>query len=431
MLDLICYKIKEDGSLSPEPNLVQNANKILWSEKYLGLSEVTIEAPIDSDLFRQLPIGTLVSHINTLEIMQIHTHSISGSNIGDPSLKVSGSAFRSVFETWPIKYPEVFKEYPEYTTSEDEPISIGNNEANILRLNDPKALPKHVIFDILNRTTKPQNLRLDMLYLPTVDVDMIQYRSDWYDLVQESDYVSYIDDTNIDIKSKIGDILSNINSEFDIGFLVSRNQKRPGYDGDVYILVHGGTDRTGDNDGSVHFMVGTNTLSKYSSLNSNKTRYNCAVVSTKFFNFIIYDKSVKISRENIYNRHFVEIDASHIDSEYADFEQASLDAQKIVQAANDYATSKLSHLNQEAFIVEVDANKDNPKYEYRIDYNLGDIITIDSSAFFDSQPMRVVEYVESVNDGQFEAYPVIKAVKPGWEIHAHSVADWDEKMKYI
>ena len=119
------------------------------------------------------------------------------------------------------------------------------------------------------------------------------------------------------------------------------------------------------------------------------------------------------------------VDAKHVDGGYSTIEDAQADLPQIIVRANNYAISELAKTNQEKFIVEVDISADNPEYEYRKDFNIGDIVSIDSSAFFDPQPMRVVEFVESETEGKFEAYPVLKSVKDGWKFNSHTPAQWE------
>lgn len=183
------------------------------------------------------------------------------------------------------------------------------------------------------------------------------------------------------------------------------------------MTVSGGINLTGED--GVHFKVGSNSVKRYSSLASCKDTRNAAYVTTSHFEFMILDGKMETLEEPVFGLNIINIDCSVVDEGY-DLGQAEMDKSNILNAAYGLAKTELTRNNTDEFIVEVDVNSDNPEYQYRRDFNLGDVVTIDSSAFFKAQNIRVVEYVETEDNGKYEGHPVLRALKPGWDFNVNN-----------
>lgn len=430
MIELIKYNLSPIGvmrglqvpSILPGAEVVRGATKKLWVERFNGSGEVTIEGPISADLFAQLPRGSLISHTGTRDVMRIHSHLIEGDAKGDPVAKVSGSQIVSFIGG--RKYRDAaIALYPDAAPAPTEKVTIGNTELNSTGSNNDAETPKIVIWrlltDILTRSGAFNLFSIYDLLVRAVDYPLGAVQATEFAQVKK-----FVDSVDISSSDDMYDIVSKIMSEFDIGIQAIRNFYEPTIARDKLLFgIHGGADRTGDD--GVHLKVGTDSIKKYSSLQSDKDRYNIAIVNTKYFQFRIEGPAIADGSLSMFDVAEMIVDAKHVDEGYSTIEDAQADLPQIIVRANNYAISELAKTNQEKFIVEVDISADNPEYEYRKDFNIGDIVSIDSSAFFDPQPMRVVEFVESETEGKFEAYPVLKSVKDGWKFNSHTPAQWE------
>lgn len=436
MIELIKFdpstiqELKTEGTLSVKPKAkhVTGATKKLWVERFNGSGEVTIEGPVSADLFSQLPLGSIVSHTNTRDLMRVHSHLITGNAKGDPVAKVSGSEIFTFSEGRNYHDAEI-PLYPEYIAlNKDFPFTIGNTEANVSNSSNLAYAPKNVLFILLFESIGRfggQNL----FEMYDIFVNTFSYPPNYSLDPRFAEVKKFVDTKEVTVNDNIYALASDIMKEFDIGVQVFRNFYSGSYldyREQLMILVSGGVDRTGDN--GVHFKVGTDSVKKYSSLQSNKQRYNSAIVNTTYYTFRVDSPEITNGTASIFDVATLNVDAKMVDQDYESIEEANEDIVSIIAKANSYAKGELNRTNKQKLIVEVDISADNPQYVYREHFNIGDVISIDSSAFFDPQPMRIVEFVESETDGKFESYPVLKSVSDGWEYNAVSVDRWGAMM---
>jgi len=72
--------------------------KATWVERYFDPGEFTIEAPLSSGLGGKLPLGTLISHVETPEVMIVENIEIPPANGEEETIVISGRGFHSFFE---------------------------------------------------------------------------------------------------------------------------------------------------------------------------------------------------------------------------------------------------------------------------------------------------------------------------------------------
>lgn len=78
--------------------LVNDYDKATWVERFTEASEFIVEGRVDSDLRTQMPLGSLVSHVDTDEVLVVEDHSIKSSQ-GQSSLVVTGRAYETILES--------------------------------------------------------------------------------------------------------------------------------------------------------------------------------------------------------------------------------------------------------------------------------------------------------------------------------------------
>lgn len=433
MIELIRYDtntIAEDlsqwsSTLKRGAKIVTGAEKKLWVERFDGTGEITVEGPISSDLLSQLPKGCLVSHINSQDLMRIHTHQIVGNDKGEPAIKISGSSILKTLDERTYTAAAVPK-YPNAQEKPEENITIGNTEENAVGSNNTANTPKMVVYFLMHQTMA-DSAGFNFIGASDVYVNYMEYPSGAFTDPRNTAAKKFVDTTEINATSTIGGVISPILKEFEIGVQIFREFYYDEFrERTIMFLVHGGADRTGDN--GVHFRVGTDTIKKYSSINSNKSVTQGAIVQTTYFEFRIGTNDLNNGNIGAFDVKLTVIDASHVDSEYESKEAALDDQYTIIRRAYTYSMTELNKLTKETMVLEIDMAEDNQMYEYRRDFNLGDIVSIDSSAFYNAQPMRVVEFVESEDKGKFKSYPVLKSVNEGWHYNSHTVEAWDQLM---
>lgn len=426
MIELIRYnpsKISEiptKPAILPGAELVSGYTNVLWVERFSGENEVTIEGPISADLFTKFPKGSFVSHIGTRDIQIIHTHLIEGSKQGTPVAKVVGNSIFSILAK--RRYMDMLiPKYPGYTSKPEnseltEIIPIPNRQSN------PKAIVNYLLYNLFDRSGN-QNLN-SLFDMKVFELDTPQA---WVDEGILGFVNNDVDQTQITITSSMLAIITDVMHKLNVGAQIVRNYNQTNsVKNKVAIVTHGGANRTGDN--GVHLRIGSNSIKRYSSVQSIKDRNNVAIVNTTHYVFRLDANNITIGDIGPFDVGVTNVDASIIDKDYESIEEAEANVLNIMALAKTYAESVLNEQNKETLVVEVDINSDNPEYEYRKHFNIGDIVSIDSSAFFDPQPMRVVEFVENQTSGKLESYPVLKSVSPNWKMNAHTPEEWDQKV---
>lgn len=79
-------------------NVVNGWDKLSWVEKYKDPSEFSVSGYLESNLREQLPIGTIVTQINSGEVMIVENHEISTSKDKPPEITISGRSLESIFQ---------------------------------------------------------------------------------------------------------------------------------------------------------------------------------------------------------------------------------------------------------------------------------------------------------------------------------------------
>lgn len=70
-----------------------------WTERYRDPGEFEIKAKLSSGLREFLPLGTLISHHKTLEVMVVENHQIAEDVDSDPLLTITGRSLQTLLES--------------------------------------------------------------------------------------------------------------------------------------------------------------------------------------------------------------------------------------------------------------------------------------------------------------------------------------------
>jgi len=84
--------IRLDGNYRPDV-LVEGWSSMIWTERYPGNGEFSMNTPLISDARALIPEGTFISLLDSEEVMQVETHSIERDEQGGVVNKISGSSY--------------------------------------------------------------------------------------------------------------------------------------------------------------------------------------------------------------------------------------------------------------------------------------------------------------------------------------------------
>jgi hypothetical protein len=85
----------DDSSYLPT-EVVDLYDSAIWTERFLEAGEFEIVSNKVDATAEQLPIGSLISHSGTNEVMIVDTHSVELNDLGQPTLTVSGLSFETI-----------------------------------------------------------------------------------------------------------------------------------------------------------------------------------------------------------------------------------------------------------------------------------------------------------------------------------------------
>jgi hypothetical protein len=362
-MDIFKFSTPHPGSLFlNNGEYVRGIKTVMWVDRYRDPGEVTITANVDSGIIDFLPIGTLISHTNSDEVMIIENHEVSDAHGGDLEVTITGRSLETILEqrvvgtnqTFPAGAPGKIVLPADYSWIQAVKLIKSHIDASLL-IDTNDALNGIVTFDYVWNTPNPiveeKELRLGELYSNVIDI----------------------------LK---GD---------DLGIAVVRPFE-PGQTTTSFV-IHDGTDLTKD----VVFSFDAGDITNADYLWSNKSDKNTIYVISTW-------SQIMVKSNAGYKRRVTILDASELDKDYQEVPPDWALAAYRIQMKN-LGELELKKRNPLA-LSKAQAAINSKKYVYRNDFKVGDIVTIDGM-FNESATMRVVEYVEVLDENGVTGYPTL------------------------
>jgi len=371
--------------------LCEGYSSLIWTERFFDFGEFMLKTPLVSETVQKLPVGSLISLVDTAEVMIVETYSIeSDTENGEPELTVSGRSLDSFLENRVITetvYGETWKVQQKYTPSEIVSIMIWN-----ALINSSGEDPMRPWLPGLNQDV---HLAVENLAI-SLSISSVRTEQDWY---FQSGVVSELV-KNIQKQHSIGlqTIRPNFHTEVGssnayskIFFDVSRTEQRGVMsnalvdDNAMRLDVYQGTDRT-INQSSVDpviFQGLSGHLLNQKYVVSGKLEKHYARISTSEGVLIVanrlHSNNVGLQRKVMF------IDGGSKDENVFDV------------WANGVITKARAELNNNAYITMSEGEMSpNSPYLYKKDYFLGDTITF--SGTYDIDMSMFVSEVVRTND---------------------------------
>jgi len=352
-MDFIAFKTNLLGATSLEGAVpINKYSSAMWIERYRDPGEFKFTAPLASDLRLLLPPGTLISHSNTMDLMMVESHTITEEIDKDPQLEISGRSFDSFLEQRAVSLIRDWPSHPDGTPNIELSFDYSWEQAKTLinsMLVDDEELPN---------------------MLAETDI---------------SGTGTFVDPAiRIISRGPLSDRVRELLAIDDLGLrMVRRNPYYtvPGDPDNSLFLIHNGKDRRD----SVIFSPKKDDVESSENLWTNKTLKNVALVTGRWLETV-----VQVGTPTGIDRRVMFVDASDIDQ---NFESAPIGTDKDDVLEHLRVRGEMLLAGQRQFMItRADISK-KTKYEYRRDYGIGDIITVQSN-YGDVTPMRVTEYTE-------------------------------------
>lgn len=355
------------GSNWTSGKIVNGIEKATWVERFREAGEFTIEGKLSADLRSQLPIGSVISHVKTLQVMLVENHEISEKLGEETYVKITGRSFETFLEnrlaaanSFPLNNPVTNAPF-----SYD--FAAGSSWVQARQL-------------IREHTVASAQILNTMDNLPNFEVRF--------------ENTSSSDSTQIARVVKRGNVYQRVLEILEYSDLGIKTL-RPYSSANLEMVIHGGLFKGN----TVTFSYATGDILSADYLWSNKKKKNAALVLGKYDTRVI--RPVGLTGLDV---RMGLIDATDFEEKPAgDGSNFTYIDQVLGGRGQDILRGQ-----KDVAITRADISRTS-KFKYRTDYDIGDRVWVVGN-YGATEQMRVTEYVEiSDNEGE-TGYPTLSLV---------------------
>jgi len=363
-VELFKFISATDPTILTEGSIINNAKTIMWAERYNEPGEFEITAPLSSGLLQFLPLGTLISHSDTYEVMIVENHEVSEDEGEDSTITITGRSFESFLEHRIVGMNQVRAS----STVQEYSLAANYTWNQIVTLiND----------HIANATYVDDNVVNVMATTTATGTGVSEVRTYKRDTVHKAVVeLLAIDDLGIKIIRR---------NTFGVA---------GGSSTQTNMCVHRGINRSA----SVIFSWKAGDIEGAEYLWSDKKLKNSALVLGRYVNTVVDTAGI-----TKYNRKTMVVNADDIDGNLtAPPSGAALTS--VISKMQSRGKDALKSQNR-ITITRTDLAQVS-KYQYRKDFEVGDLISLDGN-FGQIAVMRVIEYVEIQDENGESGHPTL------------------------
>ncbi len=97
-MDVFKFKNPTHPTLFDQGELINGLKTKMWIERYRDSSSFDFVADAEAMVHKLLPIGTLISHTESTEVMVVENHEIREQSGKETEIKITGRSFESFLE---------------------------------------------------------------------------------------------------------------------------------------------------------------------------------------------------------------------------------------------------------------------------------------------------------------------------------------------
>lgn len=373
--------------------IVNGYDRATWVERYSDDSEFTIEGRADTDLREQMPIGSLVSHTGTDEIMIVEDHQLSSSD-GIATVSITGRAYETILENRIINSNRNWSStvFPQSQFTITTAYACLQARYMISQHIDPENLLDD------NDALPLTNVCLDTQHInATYGPPLWEPEDDTFDRVPVYDAVkTSLAVDNLGMKTRRYRPGVNLEDNLDIPTRYNQNW--------LTIYIYAGFDRRK----SVQFSHRAGDVKEADYLWSNRPKKTSCLAYSRYFAAMIHGP------ETGYGRRVMTLDCTDLDEQYDSIPGAGPERTQIERALRNRARAALAKKNLVA-LASVRVDDSDNTYRFREDYNLGDYVSVygDYNA---TTELQVTEHVEIQDVSGYTAYPTLSEITGGYYV---------------
>lgn len=346
------------GMTSPQDGqMINGATRKMWVERYSDPGEFEITAPIRSNLRQFLPIGTLISHTNTREVMVVENIEVTDNEDQDSQLAITGRSLVSILENRLVG------------------VNLARASSTISEYILGAVVSWNQIVTLINAH----------IYTPTNANDIIPN----IHAVTSLTGTGTIEQRNIER----GDLLTPVLQLLDVDDLGIRSIRGSI---DITLDIYKGEDHTKD----IIFSWTADDLKASSYLFTNKKWKTSAMVVGRYV-WTMVDTSGYVG----YTRRMMMVDGSDIDG-HLDTAPTGGILTSIVSKMQTRGRQALA--KQRDLTITNTEISNHSRYEYRQDYRVGDLVTIEGD-YNQQETKRITEYAEIEDENGYSGHPTLNS----------------------
>lgn len=366
-MDLFKFTNPNAPTKMEQGQIINGLTSKMWVERYLKNGEFKLVAPADTGIKEFLPIGTFISHKDTTEIMIVENHEIVDDRGAESALTITGRGLETYFENRVVNSNRAF------------PVAAGLVEYSLVA-----DYTWNQIVTLLSDHLIPSNLLDDNNAFPylSIQTTVPGVSASVARTVSRGDLYSAL--LNLLAIDKLG-----------IKIIRPGSWSPLGASPDTDVVIHRGVDRTA----TVIFSHDSGEVITSDYLWTNRNLKNAALVTGKWVEVEVVPAATG------YDRRWMYINASDIDQGQT---VAPVDPDltairnAMIQRGNDALVAQ--NMLQ---LTKAQLTKEATKAVYRVDYDVGDLITI-LGDYNTTTTRRVTEYVEIEDASGESSYPTLE-----------------------
>ena len=355
----------------------------LWIERFREVGEFKLIAPVSSGLREKLPIGTFLSHTDTLEIMIVEDHEINEAQGEESTIIFTGRSLESWLENRVLgaNYQNSI-----HLSTGDGIVHLPPGVYSYTHDHYTKDYAWSTVMQLFNEHVNLLFLNDDNDQFPYLDI--VSLASGGNQAIRKLDRGMTVLDAILKLlaMSKLG-WKSQRPSDAAISFPNLEN---------THLIIHPGIDLTD----KVSFSYDGGEILDADYFWSNRNFKNFAYISSKWVETWADNENTDYN----HRRRYIWVDGSDLDNDM-DTEPtgSTLDILRIDLVLR--AQEELKAYN-ETNLTKVNASHNPLDSQYRTDFNCGDLVTVNGT-YNDSLTMRVTEYAEIEDENGEQGYPTL------------------------
>lgn len=372
-MELFKFASVTSAGVLSEGVYINGIKSAMWVERYRDPGEFEIKAPVSSGLRTFLPIGTLISHVNTREVMMVETIELD-ENVKDtePILEIKGRSL----ESW-LKQRNVGEDIEtfiflgdrHYVNMNDYALAFDTSWAQAVQM-----LEDHItaVFNVPNDEVSGFVPISDQQHIgPSTTEARIMRKGSLHTALLE---LLAIDDFGIKIIRPNAGNVDPTSTEF---------------------RIHNGVD-----------LIDTVVFSHaFGDLEKARYFWSDIALKTEYYCISTYFQLRSDDNDTGFLRRIAIVDCTDIDGHLADDDVTDGVISAAVAKAMDIRGRMVLRMQTATNLLSTDVSK-STRFQFRKDYDVGDLVTVNGN-YDISAIMRVTEHVEFQDENGEYGYPTL------------------------